>query len=226
MNKSKLTKKKRLVGFVIFISIIVFALAVSFFIGIPLLKFAKEPEKFRSTILSYGLYGRFAYIGMMLFQVIFAFIPGEPFELLAGYAFGSLEGTFLCLLSSFLGNSVVFFLVRKFGVKFVRLFFSSEKINSLSILHDKTKMYFLTFILFFIPGTPKDLLSYVAGLTTIKFIPFIIISTFAKIPSIITSTIGGDALGDKKYIFAFWFFAITTVLCVSGLAIYNKITKK
>ena len=226
MNKLKLTEKKKIFGYIVIISITIFVFLVSFFIGIPLLKFANQPEKFRSTILSYGIYGRFAYIGIMLFQVIFAFIPGEPFELLAGYTFGALEGTFLCSLSSVLGSSIVFFLVRKFRIKFVNLFFSLERINSLKILHDKTKFYFITFILFFIPGTPKDLLSYVAGLTEIKFIPFIIISTIAKIPSIVTSTVSGDALGDKKYIFAIIVFSLTALSCIFGLTIYNKITKK
>ena len=147
MNKFEFTEKnKKIFGYIISISIIIFVFAVSFFIGNPLLKFANEPEKFRSIILSYGIWGKFAYIGIMLFQVVFALIPGEPFELLAGYTFGALEGTFLCFISSALGSSIVFFLVRKFGIKFVQLFFSLEKINSLKIIHDKTKVYFLTFI--------------------------------------------------------------------------------
>ena len=87
-------------------------------------------------------------------------------------------------------------------------------------------MYYLIFILFFIPGTPKDLLTYVAGLTQIKLFPYILITSIAKIPSVITSTIGGDAFGEKKYLYAFIVFVLTGLISIVGLIIYNKITKK
>ncbi len=227
MLKKELNEKnKKIWGIIILILVLIFSAIVSIFIGIPLVKFAKEPEQFRTLISDLGVWGYFAYIGMLLFQIIFALVPGEPFEILAGYTFGAVEGTLICLLTSVLGCTIVFFLAKKLGVKFVRLFFSDEKIQSLKILQDKNKMYFIVFLAFFIPGTPKDLLSYVAGLTPLKFLPYITITTIAKIPSIITSTIGGDALGDKQYIFAIIVFAITAILCLGGIVIYNKITKK
>ncbi len=224
--KKSIFKSKKFYGIFIVVLVLIFATLVSIFIGVPLLNFASEPKKFRITITELGLYGRLAYIGMLLIQIIFALVPGEPFEILAGYTFGAFEGTLLCILASVVGSSIVFFLARKFGRKFVNLFFSDEKINSLKILQSKKKINYLVFILFFIPGTPKDLLSYVAGLTPIKFLPYIIISTLAKFPSIITSTMGGNALGEKNYYFALVVFLITALICLIGLFIYNKITKK
>ncbi|MBR2861747.1 MAG: TVP38/TMEM64 family protein [Clostridia bacterium] len=219
----KLNKQKKLALLASAIVIIIFA-AVSVFVGIPLVKYVSEPEQFRLLVDSWGIFGALAYVVILIFQIIFAFIPGEPFEILAGYAFGAVEGTLLCLLGSCIGSAIVFSLTRKFGIKFVEIFFSADKIKSVKFLHDKKKIHFLIFIIFFIPGTPKDLLSYVAGLTPIGFWQYLVLSTAAKIPSIITSTIGGSFMGDQQYNFAVITFIITGAISAVGLLIYNRIS--
>ena len=227
MKHFKITdKNKKKIGILIFALIMLFMAAVCIFLGPPLVKFASQPEKFRQWVDTLGIWGYLAYIGMVAFQVVFAFIPGEPFELLAGYAFGAAEGTVLCCLGIALGSLIIFALTKKFGIKFVELFFPREKIDSLKILHNKRKMYTLTFIVFFIPGTPKDLLSYVAGLTPINLWAWMIISNVARLPSVITSTVSGNAFGTKKYTFAIIVFVITGILSAIGLIIYNKICSR
>ena len=227
MKKFRITdQNKKKVGLSITIAIVVFLVLVCIIVGIPLVKFAKDPERFRIWVDSLGVWGDLAFIGILVFQIIFAFIPGEPFELLAGYAFGAIEGTLLCMAGIIIGSLLVFTLTKKFGVKLVELFFSMDKIRSLKFLHNKQRMYFITFIVFFIPGTPKDLLSYVAGLTPIKLGPWLLLSTIARIPSVLTSIISGDAVGTQNYIFALIVFGITGVLSITGLLIYNTICKK
>ena len=227
MKKFRITdQNKKKVGLAITIAIVVFLVLVCIVVGIPLLKFAKDPERFSIWVDSLGVWGYLAFIGILVFQIIFAFIPGEPFELLAGYAFGALEGTLLCMAGILIGSLLVFTLTKKFGVKLVELFFSMDKIRSLKFLHNKQRMYFITFLVFFIPGTPKDLLSYVAGLTPIKLGPWLLLSTVARIPSVLTSIISGDAVGTQNYIFALTVFGITGVLSITGLLIYNAICKK
>ncbi len=227
MKKFRITdQNKKKVGLAITIAIVVFLVLVCIVVGIPLLKFAKDPERFRIWVDSLGVWGYLAFIGILVFQIIFAFIPGEPFELLAGYAFGALEGTLLCMAGILIGSLLVFTLTKKFGVKLVELFFSMDKIRSLKFLHNKQRMYFITFLDFFIHRTPKDLLSYVAGLTHIKLGPWLLLSTVARIPSVLTSIISGDAVGTQNYIFALTVFGITGVLSITGLLIYNAICKK
>ena len=220
------TKSKRIWGILALILTSIIFIGASIIVGIPLVQFAKEPEKFRAIVEESGFLSRIICIVMLIIQTVLALIPGEPFEILSGYAFGLWEGTFLCILSSAIGSIIVFLISRKLGKKFVEIFFSKEKIDSLNILNDNKKMYYLIFILFFIPGTPKDLLTYVAGLTQIKLFPYILITSIAKIPSVITSTIGGDAFGEKKYLYAFIVFVLTGLISIVGLIIYNKITKK
>lgn len=212
-----------LISLVIIIALSVF---VFFFVGKPLLRWISEPEKFREWVDSHGVYGRLAFLGMTMLQVVIAMIPGEPMEMVAGYAFGSIEGTLLCILGATLGGTIVFWLVRRFGTKAVLVFFSQEKIDSLKFLKSSRKRDTWIFILFFIPGTPKDLLNYFVGLTDMKYSKWLVISLVARIPSIVTSTIGGDALGLKNYSFAILVFGITFAVSAVGLIIYNRICKK
>jgi uncharacterized membrane protein YdjX (TVP38/TMEM64 family) len=162
---------------------------------------------------------------MVVLQLIIAIIPGEPLEIGAGYAFGVLEGTLLCLAGAVLGSAIVFLLVRRFGVKLVEALYSRERIMSLRFLSDRKRMKILAFLIMLIPGTPKDLLSYFMGLTDIKLPTWLLIVATARIPSVITSTMGGGALGMKNYQFAILVFAATLLLSGAGLLIYNRITK-
>ena len=115
-------------------------------------------------------------------QVVFAFLPGEPLELGAGYAFGFWEGTLWCLVASALGTALVMVLVRAFGMRLVGLFFPPEKIASVRWLRDARRFELLLFLVFLIPGTPKDLLTYVAGLGTSPVWRIVALTTVGRIP--------------------------------------------
>lgn len=205
---------------------ILLALAVSWFIGRPMLQFVSEPDRFRDWVDNAGIMGRVWFLGMMLLQVFVAIIPGEPLELGAGYAFGAFEGTLLCLLGTVVGSMIVYFFVRRFGVQVVEIFFSREKINSLHFLRDERKRNALVFLLVLIPGTPKDLLGYFVPLTGMSPLTWLFITSVARIPSIITSTIGGDALGMQNYVFAAVALGITLLISSVGLLIYRGICRR
>lgn len=202
---------------------VLFSAAVAWLIGKPLLQFVSEPEKFRQWVDSHGLLGPLAFLGMMLLQVFVAVIPGEPLEIGAGYAFGAVEGTILCILGAAIGSTLVFLFVRRFGVRAVEVFISREKIQSLRFLQNTRRVHLFLLVAFLLPGTPKDVLCYVAGLTTLKLGPFILISSICRLPSIVTSTIGGNALGSGQWGMAAIVFAATLVISAIGLWIYKRI---
>jgi uncharacterized membrane protein YdjX (TVP38/TMEM64 family) len=214
-------QKKQIAGASIII-LVLLSLIISWFVGKPLLKFVSQPEHFRAWVDRHGLWGRLAFMGMMILQVVVAIIPGEPLEIGAGYAFGAVEGTLLCIIGATVGSMLVFLFVRKFGVKAVEIFFSREKIDSVRFLQNTKNLNFLVFTVFFIPGTPKDILTYCVGLTKIRFRTWLFISGVARIPSIITSTIGGDALSIKNHGFAILVFIVTLVVSAIGLLVYRK----
>lgn len=219
-------KQKKTISFCIIITFILFCSAVGWFVGRPMIHFVSDPQQFRDWVDGSGLWGRIAFVLMTVFQVVIAFVPGEPFEIGAGYAFGAVEGTILCVIGITLGSLLVFALVRKFGIKLVEVFFTFEKIKSAKFLQNQKKLEILTYLMFLLPGTPKDLLTYILGLTKIKNRRFVIIASIARLPSVVTSTIGGSLLGTQKYIFATVVFAITLVVSIIGWLLYNYINNK
>lgn len=218
-------KRKQAVALVCLGLAVVVMVAIFWFVGRPMLQFVSQPDQFREWVDSHGLWGRVAFVGMMMFQVFVAIIPGEPLEIGAGYAFGVLEGTLLCVLATSLSGTLIFLIVKKFGMKFVTLFVSEEKIHSLKFLQNTRRLDLIAFLLFFIPGTPKDVLTYIVGLTPMRLSTWIFITTVARLPSVITSTVGGNALGSQEYLFAVIVFAATAVISGVGVLVYRKITQ-
>ncbi len=212
------------------ISFVLFTLALvcvaCWAIARPMVKSVSEPEEFRIWVNSNGILGRIAYVGMVILQIIAAFLPGEPFEMVAGYAFGAVEGTMLCLGASAIGSILVLLFARKYGMRFVSLFFKKEQIEKVKFLKSSPKRIFLFSVIFILPGTPKDLLCYFAGITDIKLWKLIVICSFGRIPAIVTSTIGGDALGTKSYLLALVVFVTTVVISLAGAFIYKIISDK
>lgn len=199
---------------------------ICIYIGIPMMRFVTEPERFRIWVEQHGILGRLVYMLIVFLQVVIALIPGEPVEIAGGYAFGAVEGTLLYLGAAVLGSLTVFLLVRRFGIRLLEIFFSKEKIESLKFLKTNRKRAVLFFFIFMIPGTPKDLLCYYAGLTDMKFAAFLLINIIGRLPALISSTVGGDALGMQSYATAIIVFAVTTLLSLIGYIIYSKIIKK
>ena len=211
---------------VVLCSLIIISALIMFFVGKPMIDFVSNAEEFRLWVETKGWYGRIIFLAMLIFQVVFAFIPGGIFEIAGGYAFGAVEGTILSIIGTTLGSAIAFSIVKKYGLKFALIFFSKEKLDSVRFIHNKSKLYLLVFIAYIIPGTPKDLLCYVAGLTDIKLSKWLIISSLARIPAITFSTIGGNAVGTAKYSFAILIFAIILFAALIGIIVYRYINKE
>ena len=224
MEESK-KKKKLIAGILMAVAVIIIAL-VCIFVGIPLIKLAGKPQEFREWVDSKGIWGPIIYVALVVFQILIAFIPGEPLEIVAGYVFGTFKGTVLCILAASIGSVIVILLVRRFGKALLEIYFDKEKIENLKFLQSSQKKIIIFLILFIVPGTPKDLLCYYGGLTDIPLPLLIFICTVCRFPSIITSTIGGDALGTGEYGFAITVFAVTAVISALGIFIYNRFSKK
>lgn len=226
-NRAQLSQNhRRLISALALALFLLLSAAAFYFIGLPMLRFASDPEKFRALVDAHGIGGRFIYIGMVVLQITVALIPGEPLEIAAGYAFGTLEGTILCLVATGLGSSLVILLVRRFGTRLCEVFFTREKLSKLRFLQASPKRTAIFALIFMLPGTPKDLLCYYAGLTDIKLSTLLVICSVGRIPSVLTSTLGGDALGTKSYIFAAVVFGLTLLISAGGFWIYSRICSK
>ena len=205
---------------------LMFCILVGWFIGVPMVRMARDPQQFQVWVDRSGIWGRLLFVGMVYLQVIVALIPGEPLELAGGYAFGALEGTLLSMAGIVLGSWTIFSLVRRLGPKFVEVFFPEKEMKRLAFLKNPKKAKVLAFILMTIPGTPKDLLSYFAGLTPLTLKQWLSIVVIARIPSLVTSTVSGGAAGEENYLLAGITLAITLALSGAGMLYYRKICKE
>lgn len=195
--------------------------------GRPLIRFVQEPERFRAWVDSQGPAAPALFIGMVALQVVVAIIPGEPLEIAAGYAFGAVEGTLLCLAGTFLGSMAVFFLVRRFGTRAVEIFIPLEDLRPLRFLQkSEQRLRLWVFFIFFLPGTPKDLLCYFVGLTKLPLRSWAVICLVARLPSLVTSTVGGNALGTERYLLAAVVFCATLVISSLGLLLYRRLSQR
>lgn len=224
-RKPSNANSRRLAG-VALAAFIVLMAAACWFVGRPLIDFVNQPEKFRAWVDENGIWSRLGFIGMMVVQIFIAIIPGEPLEIGAGYAFGAVEGTLLCILGAVLGSTIVFLMVRRFGVRLVEIFFPKKQIQDLKFMKKVRNPDALAFLLMLIPGTPKDLFAYFMGLTPMKLTTWMLINATARIPSIITSTIGGNALGTRSYLFAGIMLVITLLISIVGIYIYKGLSNK
>ena len=215
-------KVKRVLKIVSF----VIAAAILITIAVFAWRFALDREGFKAWMDEHGSMGAIAYCLMVVLQIIVAIVPGGPIEIAGGYAFGALNGTVLFLIGSFTGSVLVFVLVRKFGRPVVELFFKDKEIRKLSFLRDGRKRNLLFMILFIIPGSPKDLLCYVAGLTDMKFWFFALIASLGRLPAVIASAVSGEALGQTNYTVAIVSIVIILVLSGIGVLVYWKISSR
>lgn len=216
-------KHKKAVAIAAAAVFLLFITVVFVYVGVPMVRLASEPDAFRNWVDARGLWGKLAYMGMVYLQVLVALIPGEPLEIGGGYAFGAVEGTLLCLLGGTLGSLTVFFFVRRFGIQFVEVFFPREKLHSLRFLQRSRKRDVLFMLIFLLPGTPKDMLCYFAGLTDIRLSTWLFICSVGRIPSVVSSTIGGNMLGSERYLIAAIVLAATLLVSGLGLLVYRCI---
>lgn len=223
-------KKKKIVNFIVLaIVIAIFVLAIIYLA--PIMKDISTKEgqiAFKEKISNLGILGFLILFGLELAQIFFVVIPGEPLELLAGMCYGTIGGTIFITASVFITTVLIFFTVKKFGRKFVEESFGKEKIDKIEnskILKNPKKVEMIMTILFFIPGTPKDLLVYIGGLLPIKPLRFILISTFARFPSVISSTIAGAGLVTGNIKVSIISYAVTFAITAIILILVNVFDK-
>ena len=178
-------------------------------------------RRFVEEIQSTGIFGALILCLIQTLQVVVAFIPGEFVELAAGVMFGPLLGLILCLVGLNLGTALIFLLVRRLGRAFVDENVSERDFKRLTFLNDPRRALIILFFIFLIPGIPKDVLIYPIPLTKVKLSHFLIVSSIARIPTIITSTLTGSAVIEENYTLAVIMTVISVALAALGL-IFNK----
>ena len=221
----KTTPKQKLLVFLILTAITAAFLALTALLGGPLLALASDPDKLRSFVESWGMWSRLAFLSV---QVLQGFLP-IPLELTAvagGYIFGPVEGALITLSSAVISTSLIFYAAKLCGHRFVNLFFPPERREKMRYFRDPKLRSLLCWIFFLIPGTPKRLFVFTAGLSPQPFGRFLLISTVARVPAVLACTFGGHALGQEEYETAVALLLAVLALGGGGFFVYRKFTKR
>ena len=154
--------------------------------------------RLKRILLSYGAYSPQAYILLQIVQVIVAPIPGGAIEFLGGYLFGANAGFIYSMIGLIIGAAGAFGLARIFERVAVERFVSSETRKKFDYLVGHEGVI-LSFLLFLIPGFPKDALCYILGLTSMHWGIFLVISTIGRIPGTLMACLQGAKAFDHQY---------------------------
>jgi uncharacterized membrane protein YdjX (TVP38/TMEM64 family) len=175
-----------------------------------------ETKRLETFIASYGTYAGLVFVVIQALQVIIAPIPGEVTGFVGGFLFGNAIGTILSTIGLTLGSMGAFFIARFFGLRLVEKIVKQKYRDKFDYLVTHKGLY-ITFVLYLIPGFPKDSLSYLLGLTKLKLLPFIFMNVFGRLPGTLLLTTQGSAVDNKEYETFFLLlagsFLITLILC-------------
>ena len=215
MNNNK-SKKIKLLRIIILVVTIILMVGLTIYL-FPVMKNLSTYDgqiAFKEKVNNSGIYGFLSLLGLQFAQIFLIVLPGEPLEILAGMCYGAVGGTLFTLFSVAITTTVIFMITRKFGKELIYDSFGKEKIEKIEnskVFQNSKNIEFIFAICFAIVGTPKDLLTYIGALFPIKPFKFILIATFCRFPSIISSTIVGQYFSRGNWKVSIIVYLITLI---------------
>jgi uncharacterized membrane protein YdjX (TVP38/TMEM64 family) len=164
------------------------------------------------------IWGVLICLGLQCLHVVVAVIPGEAVQFAIGAIYGPLWGSLIVIFGALIASIFVFYVVRKLGAPFVHAMIGKKHEDKMRFLQDSKRLNVIVFILFFIPGLPKDFFTYLVPLTNIHPAHYFVISTLARTPAVVASTFFGKAMMQGNYT-----SAIIVAIIVGGLGLLGII---
>ena len=194
------TRQKTLIKATVLLSLV----ALIFLLGtygsqlVNLREFYTTRESFSRFLISLGSYSPIFFVLLQAVQVVISPIPGELTGIVGGYIYGATLGFILSTLGLALGSLAAFELARILGRPFVEKFVNQNLLKKFEFLGMDTGAT-LCFLLFLIPGFPKDVLCYLLGLSRMKLTTFLVLSTLGRMPGTFLLTLQGASIRTQRY---------------------------
>ena len=223
---TKLDKRRKILAVLKLIALAVIIVGVPLYIYFfhhDLIDSFSNIKELEQTIRSYRSQSILIYIAAQVIQVVLSVIPGQALQFAGGYLFGTLLGLLFSVIGIAIGSTLAYYVARILGRDAVHLFFGKRKVTEMLDLMNSPKGLIVTFVIFLIPGVPKDLCSYAAGLSNLKLRPYLIVSMIARIPGMLGCLIIGQQVGAGGYTSAAVIAAIALVLLLLGVIFRKRI---
>ena len=217
---NKYQKEVKVILFMVFIAAVVW---VSIVYTPQIIKVISNAGKFKDYITSFGSNGVIVYLIFNIAHVIIIVIPGELLQIAGGYIYGTFWGTVYTFSGMMLGIIIVFFITRWLGYSVIKIFLPKEKLDKFNFIINSPKSEVILFVLFLIPGIPKDALTYIAGLTPIKPLRFLLLTGVARFPGVFGSCYIGAKLESHNYLNVIVVSAVAVILFILGIIFQEKI---
>ncbi|MBQ6440739.1 MAG: VTT domain-containing protein [Mogibacterium sp.] len=162
-------------------------------------------------------------IGLQIIQVVVCVLPGQPIQFAASYMFGVGRGYLLSVIGAVIGTTISFCLAKALGSEAMHLFFGEEKIKEYQRRLNSGRGLLLTFLIYLIPGVPKDLVSYAAGISEMRFRPFLLAATIGRSPAMLGSLLVGHFFVKQNYTAIIILTVIITVLLLVSFIKRDKL---
>lgn len=188
-----------------------------------ILKLTVSIDGFRDYILSMGRSGPLIFIFFQVLQTVIAPIPGEVIQIAGGYIYGTTLGTAYSVLGLLLGAVIAFYFTRLLGRDYVAKLLQKDKLKWMANLLEDKKLPIFLFIIFFIPGMPKDMFIYAAGLTSIKPLKFFVILLVSRFPWLLASVCVGSNIYHKNYTATIIISAVAVIAFLLGIIYKDKL---
>ena len=159
-------------------------------------------------------------LAIQFLQIVVAFIPGEVVQVAAGMIYGAWMGAALVLVGCVISSAFVFLLVKKLGAPFVQKMVPANYMDKFQNFERSGKLNTAVFILFFIPGLPKDVFTYLVPLTHMRMGTFLLLSNVGRIPGVVMSTYAAGSIVEGDYLVAVIIFIISAV--IAGIGLLNQ----
>ncbi|MBR0400746.1 MAG: TVP38/TMEM64 family protein [Mogibacterium sp.] len=199
-------------------------------IGVPLILYLNYRDTLFNTAWLRQLptflqqYKRTAFlilVGLQVLQVIICIVPGQPIQFAASYMFGVLQGYLISIAGAVIGATISFYISRVLGKDAIHVLFGEEKIENYRRKLNSGKGLMAVLLIYLIPGIPKDLVAYAAGVSEMRFRAFILISTIGRSPGMLGSLLLGHFFSSGNYT-AIAVLAVLTAVILIVCAIKRK----
>lgn len=174
-------------------------------------------------ITRFGIWAPLVYVAIQVFQVVVFVVPGDVVQIAGGYLFGVLGGVTYSLIGIAIGSTIDFFVARTLGRTFVEGVFGEARVAAFDRVSESPRARTGFFLLFVIPGIPKDVLVYVAGISTLRFPSFLLVTMAGRTAGILGSAIIGDSAAQERWFLSAFVFGVAVVLFSLGVLFRRRL---